>query len=171
MKLAALVFSTTLAAISFAQGQKSPFSDTIHLKTSIGSFKLIDGKGSTSFSFEGTVLIIDAVGPVKVEGAVKKEFDNPKMKRVSYFGKGKITVNGSWRGIQWFGTNLEGYVKGKCTIRLTGEFDRNLDTGFYWYGDRVNDKNPWYVAGITVPLPEDPRMNPKPIRRGGYGGG
>jgi hypothetical protein len=171
MKFVALLTVSALAALSTAQATKSPFSDTINLKTSIGSFKLIDGKGTASFSFEGTVLLINAEGPVKVEGAVKKEFDDPKMKRVSYFGKGKITVTGSWRGIQWFGSNLNGFVKGKCTIRLTGEFDRNLDTGFYWYGDRVDAKNPWYTSGITVPLPEDPRMNPKPIRRGGYGGG
>lgn len=171
MKLAALLAASSLAALSLGQAAKSPYSDTIHLQTSIGSFKLIDGKGTASFSFEGTVLLVNAEGNVKVEGAVKKEFDDPKMKRRSYFGRGKITVTGSWRGIQWFGSNMKGFVKGKCILRLTGEFDRNLDTGFYWYGDRVNDKNPWYTSGITVPVPEDPRMNPKPIRRGGYGGG
>jgi hypothetical protein len=153
------------AAIAPAQ------SDTINFETTIGSFKLIDGKGTVSFSFQGTVLLVGAEGNIKMEGAVKKEFDDPKMKRTSYFGKGKLTIVGKWRGIQWFGSNMKGFIKGESLVRLTGEFDKNLDTGFYWYGDRIKDRNPWFTSGLTVKVPEDPRLNPKPTRRGGYGGG
>jgi hypothetical protein len=157
-----------LAMLGLAPAQG--MSDTINLQTSIGSFKMIDGKGLTSFSFEGTVLLIDVKGTVRTEGNLKLEFDDPRMKRKAYYGKGRITVEGSWRGIQWFGSNLLGYVKGESKIRLTGEFDRNLSTGSYWYGNKVNEKFPWYTSGITVVVPEDPRLSPKPTRRGGYGG-
>ena len=55
--------------------------------------------------------------------------------------------------------------------RLAGEFDKNLNTGEYWYGENTANKRPWYTSGITVVVPEDLRMNPQPTRRGGYGGG
>lgn len=156
----------SLAGVANAQG----LSDTINLQTSLGSFKMIDGKGIASFSFEGTVLLINVEGTVRTEGNLKLEFDEPKMKRKAYYGKGKITVEGKWRGIQWFGSNMTGYVKGEAKIRLTGEFDRNLSTGVFWYGNRTNEKYPWYTTGITAVVPEDPRLSPKPTRRGGYGG-
>lgn len=167
-----LPFAAALLAVaSLCSAQRAQGSDLINLRTSIGSFKLISGEGIASFTFEGTVLLIDVKGDVKVEGKVKKEFDDPKLKRKAYFGKGKITVNGSWRGIQWFGSNMQGTVKGKSIIRLAGEFDKNLDTGEYWFGNDTQNKRPWYTAGITVVVPEDLRMNPQPTRRGGYGGG
>lgn len=159
-----------MAALTVAVAGAQGLSDTIHLQTSIGSFKMIDGKGTASFSFEGTVLLVDVQGSVKAEGNLRVEFDEPKMKRKAYYGKGKLTIQGSWRGIQWFGSNLLGSVKGTSKIRLTGEFDKNLSTGTYWYGNKTQDKLPWYTTGITVVVPEDPRLNPKPTRRGGYGG-
>ena len=145
-------------------------SDVLTLQTRIGSFKLIDGQGSVSFSFEGTVLLANVEGDVKIEGAVKKEFDDPKLKRKTYFGKGKITIVGKWRGIQWFGGNMRDTIKGKSIVRMVGEFDKNLDTGFYWYGNEVAERTPWFTSGMTITVPQDPRMNPKPTRRGGYGG-
>jgi len=168
-RLALLLACVCVSALS--AGQKAVVSDVLHLKTTIGSFKLINGEGTTTFTFEGTVLLIDVVGDVKIEGTVKKEFEDPKLKRKAYFGKGKMTITGKWRGVQWFGSNMEGVVKGKATVRLQGEFDKDLNTGEYWYGDKVNNKLPWYSTGITVTCPEDLRMNPQPTRRGGYGGG
>lgn len=150
------------ASGAFAQG-----SDELYLTTHIGSFKLINGKGSTSFSFQGTVLLVDVKGDIKVEGSLKLEFDDPKMKRKAYFGKGKITVTGEWRGIQWFGSELTGMVKGVCTVRLSGEFDNNLDTGFYWFANKPAEKLQWYTTGMTVQVPQDPRLNPNPVRRSG----
>ncbi len=155
-----------IAAAAFSSAQL----DLLNFETAIGSFKMIKGKGTASFSFEGTVLLIDVVGDVKMEGQLKKEFDDPKLKRKCYFGKGKITVVGSWRGIQWFGGQMKGFIKGESIVRIAGEFDKNLDTGFYWYGTDVAKRNPWYSTGLTITVPQDPRLVPKPIRRGGYGG-
>lgn len=157
-----------IASAQVASAQQ--LSDTIHLQTGLGSFKMIDGKGTASFTFEGTVLLINVEGSVRTEGNLKLEFDDPRMKRRAYYGKGKITIVGKWRGVQWFGSNLLGYVKGDSKIRLTGEFDRSLSTGTYWYGNKTDEKFPWYTTGITVVVPEDPRLSPKPLRRGGYGG-
>ncbi len=160
-----------LGAVFASQGAfAQQLSDTINLQTGLGSFKMIDGKGTASFSFEGTVLLINVEGNVRTEGNLKLEFDDPKMKRRAYYGKGKITIVGKWRGVQWFGSNLTGFVKGDSKIRLTGEFDRSLSTGTYWYGNKTDEKFPWYTTGITVVVPEDPRLSPKPLRRGGYGG-
>lgn len=162
-----MLFAVCTVAVAAAHAQ----SDTLNLECKLGSFKILDAKGEASFSFEGTMLLVGVKGDLKVEGNVKKEFDNPAMQRVAYFGKGKVTVKGSFRAIQWFGSNLKGYVKGTALVRLTGEFDQNLDTGFYWYGDKVAERMPWFTSGLTVPVPENPRWNPKPVRRGGYGGG
>ena len=165
--LRSLVPASLICASAFASAQ----ADLLNMETAIGSFKLINGEGTVTFSFEGTVLLVGAEGDVKLEGDLKKEFDSKEMKRQSYFGKGRLTIKGKWRGIQWFGTNLKGFVKGKCTIRFNGEFDKNLDTGFYWYGDKFEERRPWFTSGMTIIVPEDPRSNPQPTRRGGYGGG
>jgi hypothetical protein len=58
---------------------------------------------------------------------------------------------------------------GNAIIRLTGEFDRNLDTGSYWYDDPTN-KRPWQATGtinIVVPPQEWSGERPKERRAGG----
>lgn len=165
-----LLRPVVLVSLPFGAALASAQNDLLNIQTTIGSFRMIDGKGTATFTFEGTVLLADVQGDVKIEGAVKKEYDDPKLLRRTYFGKGKMTITGKWRAIQWFGTNMKGTIKGTSIVRIVGEFDKNLDTGWYWYGNDVANRNPWYTVGMTISVPLDPRMTPKPTRRGGYGG-
>ncbi len=141
--------------------------DTIYFETKIGSFKLLNCVGKTSFSFEGTVLVAGLEGTAIHSGNLKTEYENKDKKRVAYFGKGTITVTGKWRGIQWFGKNLNGYFDGNGIMRLAGEFDEKMNTGHYWYKSNPQ-KEIWYSVGIerTIP-PPDFLKSTKPVRKGG----
>lgn len=151
-----------------AQAKPEP-TDVIFFETGIGSFKLKNCTGKTTFSFEGTVLVAGLDGTVSVSGNLKKEYENVKEKRVAYFGKGSITVTGKWRGVQWFGENLKGQFDGRGFMQFVGEFDKNMNTGHYWY-QSAPDKNIWYTAGMTVTIPPPEFIkNQKPVRSGGGG--
>lgn len=144
-----------------------PKTDTIFFETKIGSFKLLNCSGKASFSFEGTVLVAGYEGTITPSAGLKKEFESKENKRVAYFGKGTITVEGKWRGIQWFGKNLNGFFDGNGIMRLAGEFDENMNTGHYWYKSNTA-KEIWYSVGIerTIP-PPDYLKGTKPVRGGG----
>lgn len=169
MTRAIITAAFALTVCSAGYSQVAPGADTVHLQTTIGSFKLIDGEGTVSFSFEGTVLLINVKGDIKPEGNLRKEFDEPKMNRVAYFGKGKLTIKGSWHGIQWFGTNMTGTIKGSSIVRIVGEFDKDLNTGTYWFDDDPTTKNPWYTSGYQFVVPKPARNSNKPVRRGSGG--
>ncbi len=138
--------------------------DTIYFETALGSFKILNGRGKITFSFKGTVLVSGLDGKAAVTGKVKKEYEHDG--RTAYFGEGTIELLGTWRGLQWFGSNMKGVFTGEGNIRLFGEFDKNLDTGFYWYKS-LPAKNVWYTSGIEVKLPPPDYMKTAPTRGGG----
>lgn len=124
---------------------------TIHLKTQIGSFKVVDAQGRIEIDFKGTMLLSQVKGTVVASPTLRKEYDSHG--RQVYFGKGKVIVTGSWRGIQWFGTELSAVWYGAGLIRLSGEFDKNLNTGEFWFSD-PKKKQFWLTNGsMTVTLP------------------
>lgn len=132
-------------------------SDTLKFKTTLGSFKLLGSdkdpaRGNLTVSFRGTVLLTDPKGDLKITGDVKKEYENTLHKKVAYFGKGRLTLNGSARSVQFFGSDVDGVFKGFGAIRLYGEFDRNYDTGTYQYGS--GQAMPWGTGGITLSIPQ-----------------
>ena len=112
----------------------------MHFNSNLGSFKTIPGKGRMEVSFTGTFLVSGLQGTHSVSGDLVKEFEG--MERVLYHGTGTITVEGEWRALQWFGSNMTGTWYGAGQIRLTGEFDRDLNTGEYWFDD-PGEKFPW----------------------------
>jgi hypothetical protein len=138
---------------------------TLHLETKLGSFKLLDGTGRVEISFTGSILLHKVDGQVEVSGKLRKEYEGHDRK--VYFGTGKIIVVGKWRGIQWFGKDMNAVWYGAGAARLAGEFDKDLNTGKYWYDD-PKKANDWLAAGtFTVPLPntfEQPTV--KPVERG-----
>lgn len=138
---------------------------TLHLETKLGSCKYLDGVGRLEMTFTGTLLLHRAKGNVQVTGNVRKEYEGKD--RVVYFGTGKLVIVGSWRGIQWFGKNMRAVWYGAGQVRISGEFDRDLNTGKYWYDD-PNDKQDWPATGVTtLPLPNIYiQPNVKPIERG-----
>lgn len=136
---------------------------TLNMTTKLGSFKLINGEGKVSFTFTGTVMVNpDKGASVSVAGNVRKELE--RKDRIVYHGMGTVTVSGKWRAIQWFGKDLTKFTwYGKGVARVTGEFDRDLNTGFYWFDD-ANDKNYWFAGSATniaLPRPGDNMPTPR----------
>jgi hypothetical protein len=124
---------------------------TLHMQTRLGSFRLIDGRGRVEFSFSGTVLISQLQGEWKLDGAARKEYEGKG--RLVLNGRGRLVVTGQWRAVQWFGTDMSGVWYGFGIARLQGEFDRELNTGLYWFED-PRDKRSWLannVVDVTVP--------------------
>ena len=124
----------------------------VYLTTKIGSFKLLDGVGRVEMNFTGTMLVSQLKGTVTTSGNLKKEYSSKS--KEAWHGTGKIIVDGEFRAIQWFGTSLSGKWRGRGTARIYGEFDTNLETGYYWYSSDPSRKIPWSMYGMTLYLPE-----------------
>jgi hypothetical protein len=140
---------------------------TFHFRTKLGSFRLIDGKGRVEFTFTGSVLLNKVKGRATVTGNVRKEYD--KYERQIWTGTGRVIVTGEWRAIQWFGRDMQGVWFGSGIARLQGEFDRDLNTGEYWFEDPTI-KLPWINSNtmdVTVPT-RRPGVNPnaRPRKKG-----
>ncbi len=152
---------------------------TLNFQTNLGSFRSANGAGKIQFSFSGTVLIhnwdleakpkdIEKVPKsykVTLQGNIKKEYE--KHGRAVYFGKGTITIEGVWRAIQWFGKNMKGQWTGAGSISVVGEFDKQGNTGMYWYDPAK--KNYWPTSLIELSLPErvfEPQVEPTERKKG-----
>ena len=162
----------TLTALSHAQGEEKksgplpkPIYGDFFMSAKIGSFKMLpynDDKppeGHFEMSFTGTVLVdtSDAVKhprglktTIKTEGAVKQEINYHG--RIVFHGSGKIIVDGGWHALQWFGRDMTGHLNGSAVFRLNGEFDKNLETGYYWYTN--GKKADWGTGGMLPTCPE-----------------
>lgn len=171
LTLAAVLFSASAFAQPATAAQRAgvtPKADygTLHLEAPIGAFRLIDGEGRVEMTFRGSVLLSGLQGKVVPGPGVKKEVTRGD--REVYFGEGRIVVTGKWRAVQWFGGNMKGVWYGRGLARITGEFDRNLNPGRYWYDD-PGKKFYWYPnSAITVTLPQQVQGRPTsaPKRRG-----
>lgn len=156
----------------------NPGYGTLHLSARLGSFRLLDGVGRVEVTFTGTLLLTKlkgiegGPGSVTITGDVRKEFEDHE--RTAYFGTGKAVVVGRFRGIQWFGRNMRAVWYGAGVARLAGEFDQNLETGWYWYRD-PSRRQAWLATGVfevRLPDPFDlgdvtPRPVPMQPRNGG----
>jgi hypothetical protein len=135
---------------------KSEFA-TLHLKCGLGSFKtrpknpvgVVEGRMDITFS--GSVLVNALKGTVEVGPGLTKEYDDNG--RQVYHGTGRLVVDGQWRGLQWFGSDMEAVWFGTGIASLIGEFDKNLYTGEYWFDDPLS-KGTWSTHMTTVILPE-----------------
>lgn len=132
---------------------------TLHLSTRLGSFRLINGQGRVEFTFTGTVLLnrveAGSYGPrvLSVSGNLRKEYEEGD--RIVYSGTGRVIVEGKWRAINWFGRDMNAVWYGQGIARVMGDFDRNLETGRYWY-DNPNLRQPWPAGSIReIRVPEN----------------
>lgn len=119
---------------------QDPGFGTLHMTTRLGSFKLIDGRGRVAVNFTGTIMV--SAGTEKLSERDLQIQTSPGLReeyrddyRVAWTGTGTLIATGSWRGIQWFGRDMDAVWYGNGVARLSGEFDRNLETGSYWYDD------------------------------------
>ncbi len=140
----------------------------LYFTTMIGSFKInpvgdIPAQGTLTMSFQGTVLVSgDVKQAIVTPGAgVILELDRSKQGKRVYHGNGTITISGRYKGIQFFGEKLNAYWHGYGILLLYGEFDKNLNTGSFWYkGDP--SKSDWGSGGHTVTVPKSETSNPMP---------
>jgi len=184
---AALTPATLLALTSIANCQSGPLAQGISApqlpvpvgikwgqqhsqlfyNANIGSFKILGNEttpaeGQLDMTFNGTVLIsdMDPASKLVITGSVRKEIDDVKDHKVVYHGSGRLTFIGKVRGIQFFGRDLRASYNGFGVVRMVGEFDKNLDTGLWWYaGD--TEKQFWATSLITIPLPKSQVVPPK----------
>lgn len=138
---------------------------TLHMRTKLGSVKSIDGKGRFDISFEGTLLVTQLNGEIKMDGKFRKEFE--RNNRVVYTGKGRAIVEGEWRGIQFFGNDMECVWYGSGAAHITAEFTehpvtKKLYTGDYWY-DNPDQKQAFPNANVQT------IFVPNPFRKVGEG--
>lgn len=187
-----LAGSLLSAQTSSAEGAKSPpppksIEDAkanggfghINFETHVGSFKLQGTDetfvtGALQMNFSGTVLI-SGVRPgtqVTVTGNVRKEYETEDKQRQVYFGTGKVVVLGQLRALQFFGRELSGRFDGVGIFHFYGEFDKNLETGFYWNdGQDAQHRTPWNTGGGSVPVPDPGRAVERPRVRVNTTGG
>ncbi len=131
--------------------------DDLWFETNVGSFKILPRgdvlpSGDLTMSFTGSVLVSELKGTITPEGNVRREYSNKERNREVWFGTGKLTLKGNFRAIQWFGRDLKAKFSGNGFVRLYGEFDKNLDTGLFWFDPK--EKRYWGNHGLGVGLPE-----------------
>lgn len=156
---------------------ENPPYGTVFLSANVGSFKILSrgatpAQGTLTMSFSGTVLVagLSKDGRVSTEGKVIREYQNEKYNRQVFHGTGRIVVRGKFGGLQWFGRNMSARFDGYAVIRAFGEFDKNLETGRWWYPEEPDKKRYWSPNGATpISVPRDrpieaPGMKP-PTRR------
>jgi hypothetical protein len=152
-----------LGTFAVAQnGTTQPALDTLYFSAGVGSFKLLPPgpdktTGTLDMEFEGTVMVSGLNGTITPGPGVRLEYERKDHNRKVYFGKGRIRINGEYRAIQFFGRNVKGSFKGVTVARLYGEFDKNMETGYYWYASKP-EKVDWgsYGRTLTVPPYKDP---------------
>lgn len=140
----------------------------IYFNTNVGSFKIlgineIPVEGTIDLEFKGTVLVSDLEpgSSIVVSPGIRREIDDKKLNKQVYFGHGRITIEGKLRALQFFGTDLRARFDGFGFIRLYGEFDRNLDTGLFWFKGFETQQAPWNNGGISFSVPRADLVKPK----------
>jgi hypothetical protein len=140
--------------------------DTMYFSTGVGSFKLLPPgpnttKGTLDMTFEGTVMVSGLKGTVTPGPGVRLEYTRADHGRQVFFGKGHIRVSGDYRAIQFFGKNLKGSFTGVTVARLYGEFDKSMETGYFWYASQPT-KMDWGTNGRTLSVP--PFKDPNAVK-------
>jgi hypothetical protein len=163
-------------AATAAEAAANPGYGHMNLTTRVGSFKLLGSEtvpvtGALVLNFSGTVLVSGASPgtTVTLGGNVRREYETADKTKQVYFGTGKITLVGTVRAVQFFGRDLTARFDGVGIFRLFGEFDKKLDTGFYWF-DGQTQKLPWGTSGATIVSPNPQYSAPKPRVRIDSGG-
>ena len=146
-----------LGGAAFAQTPTAPPVDTLFLSTTVGSFKILPTggektKGTLDVDFEGTMMVSGLTGTAVPGAGVRLEYNREDHNKKVFFGKGHIRVEGEFRAIQFFGRNLKGSFRGNAVARLYGEFDKAMETGYYWFASKP-EKVDWGTYGRTVVVP------------------
>lgn len=169
------LLAAVLSAPQMASAQRQDYG-TIFFKSNVGSFKFLGvnnlpAEGRVQISFTGTLLVDSFSGTepkVTTSGAIRREYNDPKHLQQAFHGTGTVIVDGKFTALQWFGRDMTAQWHGFGIARLVGEFDKNLDTGKYWYIENPGYVKDWgtQLRSITNP----PAVGDYPIipkKRGG----
>jgi hypothetical protein len=151
---------------------------TFFLNTNVGTFKIkspgdqqrgnkwefVKAEGTVTMNFTGTVLISGLEGNVNPGAGVRKEKELKDFDKVLYNGTGRMQISGKFRSIQFFGRNLRMTFNGMGAIFISGEFDRNLSTGEYWFAENPQ-RMPLMSGGMTLMNPPARAVNQRPVPR------
>jgi hypothetical protein len=168
-----------LAAVCFmplpASAQRQDYG-TIFFKSNVGSFKFLGvnglpAEGRVQISFTGTLLVNSVSGTdpkITTSGAIRREYNDPVHLQQAFHGTGSMVIDGKFTSIQWFGRDLNAQWHGFGVARLVGEFDKDLNTGQYWYINNPADIHEWgtQLHAITNP-PQIGDYIVVPQKRGG----
>jgi hypothetical protein len=142
-----------------AQGMVRPKGPgTLHFSTKLGSFKLLGNDlepvtGHLEMTFKGGLLVSGIDHEPKPTGNVRLEYTYGPLKKYAYSGQGKLVIDGTWRSLQWFGSDMDATFVGRGKVRLSGEFDKDLNTGTYWTTD-PKKTTAWPANNLMeVPIP------------------
>jgi hypothetical protein len=162
-----------IPASALALVPKSRVDDTLHVETHIGSFKMVPKgpsypAGKLEFTFQGTVLVSGLVpgSVLQTSGDVHEEFNNKEHGKQVFFGRGKLLIVGSFRNCEWFGRDLNLTFTGSAIIRIIAEFDKNRDTGLFWFDPA--QKLPLQVTLLPLEIPKPQTGALKAILRDDY---
>jgi hypothetical protein len=145
----ALFVCSVLCAAALGSAQDP--TGILHFQSAVGSFRLYNGTGTVTFTFKGTVMVVDGKGEATVSPGIKKEYEGHG--RVAYFGKGSFTYKGAFRNLLWFGENMDGTWNGNGGGLFFGEFDKSLNTGYVWEASDPAAKRKWGTGGLDWRLP------------------
>lgn len=130
----------------------------LNFMANVGSFKALGSEkdpvqGTLEMTFTGTVLVSGLFqgSTVNVSGSVRKEYETKDHSKQVYFGTGRLVLSGKARAVQFFGRDMKARFYGMAIFRLYGEFDKNLDTGSYWFDG--GEKVAWGTGGMPVVVP------------------
>lgn len=170
----ALLAAVVLLPVT-ARAQQQEYG-TIFFKCNVGSFKLLGvnnlpAEGKVQISFTGTLLVnlFTADNPkITVTGNIRREYNDPAHLQQAFHGTGSMVMDGKFTSIQWFGRDMTASWNGFGIARLVGEFDKDYNTGKYWYIQNTSDIHDWgtQLRSLTNPPSiDDYKVLPK--KRGG----
>ena len=137
------------ASIGFAQ--QDPDNQLMDFESHLGAMRFFNANGRIKLTFKGTVLVRGFKGPLTVTSGLEKQYDAHG--RVVYHGQGTLSLNGHWDSMQWFGQDMSGEWYGRGGFRLYGDYDKNLDTGWWWVDGDASRKLPWPTQSPNYILP------------------
>ncbi len=176
-----LILTTLIAAsLAIAQGTPAPSTKPVadpayglaFFESQVGSFKLLPGgevsaQGKLEFSGNGTFLVsrLQKGGTVTTTGTIKMEHNDVKANKQVYFGRGSVVIQGKFGAVQFFGKEIKAKFNGFGFVRLYGEFDKNLNTGEYWYeGDK---HRAWGNSGMSFVVPNPDSVTAPTVKKVG----
>lgn len=148
---------------------QSPYG-VLNLDTKLGAFKILrynltsPAEGRLEISFDGSLLVSGYKGKpfeptmkgVRIEfpdPSVLPNYNRSNIEKVVLHGNGSVVLDGTFMAVECFGRKIRMRWNGRGVIYLYPEFDKNQQTGTYWYRNNTKSKQPWPMPNLRLELP------------------